>query len=753
MNNKRLIDSRHGSLNKQTAQTSDNGGSYSRFGSLNSDIIPTPYELMRQRNCKTEKVMKGERYPSIRPPVSKCSYEQSKNYLYESVDQGGCFDPNTKGQDALRIWKMSPHKSTLKFYGVADGHHLPEADKFNRTLTTSLKHASGSRRPAPKPPVPPVPTRPPHPAAPCQPYILNRKTLKEELQRMPIARQKLNPKEAFSMLFCDKRPDPMDPLGVEAATDKMVSLREALDMAKPEKPPKHGLRRKHWYCPSKCGEPENKCTAFEWAQYKLNPRPYDQAFLKWFLDQKVPLEREPHDYDELYKRFQGCFEVKPQPDPDCVAMTKCCPDMIKEAKDECGVEVGVGEGGGGGGGGGGVGGGGPGSGSGGGAHKEGGDKGGTGGKGQPGSGHGPESGSQQAKDKEKEKGQTSGDKENAEKDKGKDTAKDKDKNKEKDTDKDAGKDTGGNIQKEDKEKDKDKGKDKDKNMGKDKDKDTDKGKDTDAEKGKDKGKDKGKGKGKDKNEDEDQKQKHNPADPDQENSKKPTKPLKPPKQPKPPLESTTDTSTRNISSFDMRDSDEIPIRHEIVEAEEDETAKEAVEPKPKPPPTAKPPKKKPPGKKPPFYKPIEKPEKEKPEKVEEKEDKESCPPCPPVGCACTICDCLYGNKIPISTTMQSIMAEEKVREKREYLRRMRHREYMECTGEKSLVPQHKVDSISCDNCFCRNPKIAEYCECLAALHHLQRLLGKERHRIVNNELIFNLDDLRQRITKRMCKCL
>ncbi|XP_043662755.1 bromodomain-containing protein 4 [Drosophila teissieri] len=732
MSNKRSIDSRHGSPNKPNMQTSDNGGSCSGFGSLNSDIIPTPYELMRQRNCKTEKVMKGERYPSIRPPVSKCSYEQSKNYLYESVDQGGCLDPNTTDQDALRIWKMSPHKSTLKFYGVADGLHLPEADKFNRTLTTSLKHASGSRRPAPKPPVPPVPMRPPQPAAPCQPYILNRKTLKEELQRMPIARQKLNPKEAFSMLFCDKRPDPMDPLGVEAATDKMVSLREALDMAKPEKPPKHGLRRKHWYCPSKCGEPENKCTAFEWAQYKLNPRPYDQAFLKWFLDQKLPLEREPHDYDELYKRFQGCFEVKRQPDPDCVAMTKCCPDMIKEVQDECGVEVGVGEGGGGGGAGGG--GGGPGSGSGGGAQKEGGDNGGTGGKGQPGSGHGPER-SQQAKDKEKEKGQTSGDKEDAGKDKSKDTAKDKDKNKEKDT----GKDTGGNIPKEDKEKDKDKDK------GKDKDKDTD------AEKGKDKGKDKGKGKGKDKNEDEDQKhKKHNPADPDQERSMKPTKP---PKQPKPPLESTTDTSTRNISSFDMEDSDEIPIREEIVEVEENEPAKAAEEPKPKPPPTGKPPKKKPPSKKPPFLKPIEKPPKEKPEKVEEKEDNETCPPCPPVGCACSICDCLYGNKIPISTTMQSIMAEEKVREKREYLRRMRHREYMECTAEKSLVPQHKVDSISCDNCFCRNPKIAEYCECLAALHHLQRLLGKERHRIVNNELIFNLDDLRQRITERMCKCL
>ncbi|XP_033173973.1 mediator of RNA polymerase II transcription subunit 1.1 [Drosophila mauritiana] len=705
MSNKQSMGSRRGSHNMRTIRTCD-------IGTLDTDIIHTPYELMRQRNCKTEKVMQWERYASIRPPVSKCSNDQTRNYLSESVDQGGCLDPSTRGQDAVRIWQLSPHKSNLKFYGVADGLKLPEAVKFNRTLTTSLKHANGSRRPAPKPPVPPEPKRPPQPVSLCQPYILNQQTLKEELQRMPIARQKLNPKEAFSTLFCEKREDPMDPLGVMAATNQIISLREALDMAKPEIPPKHGLRRKHWYCPSKCGEPENKCTVFEWARYKLNPQPYDKAFFKWFQDQKVQLEREPHDYDELYKRFQACFEEKPQPDPECVAMAKCCPDMIKETKDECGV-------------------GGGGTGSGGGAHNT------EEGNGQPGSGvSGPEGVPQAGKDKEKEKEKVkkSGDLGDTEKDK------------ETDKSKNTGKDNEKN--KEDKEKEKDKGKDKvqdkDKVKDKDKDADTDKGKDTDEDKGKNKAKDKGKSK-EDKNNDTDHnKKKKNVADPDQEHMK----PKHPGKQPKPPIENTTDTSTRDLSSFVSRDSGKISNQGDIIKQEGDPSAKDGVEDKPTQPSSTKPHNKKPASKKPPKGKTGE----EKPQKADEKEVKESCPPCPPVGCACTICDCLYGTKIPISPKMQSIMAEEKLREKREYLRRMRHRAYMECTGEKPLVPQHKVDPISCDNCFCLNPKISEYCECLGALQHLQRLLGKERHRIVNNELIFNLDDLRQRIANRMCKC-
>lgn len=712
MSNKQSIDSRRGSHNKRTIRTSD-------IGTLDTDIIHTPYELMRQRNCKAEKIIKWERYPSIRPPVSKCSNDQTRNYLSESVDQGGCLDPSTKGQDAVRIWKLSPHKSTLKFYGVADGLKLPEAVKFDRTLTTSLKHANGSRRPVPKPPVPLEPKRPPQPVSLCQPYILNRQTLKEELQRMPIALQKLNPKEAFNTLFCEKREDPMDPLGVEAATNQIVSLREALDMAKPETPSKHGLRRKHWYCPSKCGEPENNCTVFEWAQYKLNPPPYDKAFFKWFQEQKVQLEREPHDYDELYKRFQACFEEKGQPDPECVAMAKCCPDMIKETKDE----YGVGEGG---------------TGGGGGTHntKE--------GDGQTGSGvSGPEGVSQSGKDKGKGRVKKSDDLGDTEKDKetdkSKSTGKDNEKNKEdKEKENDKGKD-----KVKDNEKEKDKGRDKVKD--KDKDADTDKGKGTDEDKGKHNAKDKDKSKEKDKNNDTNQNnKKKNIADPDHEQ----LKPKHPGKQPKPPIENTTDTSTHNISSFISRDSDKISIQEDIIKEKGDPSAKDGVEDKPTQPSSTKPHNKKPASKKPPKGKTGE----EKPQKVDEKEVKESCPPCPPVGCACTICDCLYGTKIPISPKMQSIMAEEKLREKREYLRRMRHRAYMDCTGEKPLVPQHKVDPISCDNCFCLDPKISEYCECLRALQHLQRLLGKERHRIVNNELIFNLDDLRQRIANRMCKC-
>jgi len=277
---------------------------------------------------------------------------------------------------------------------------------------------------------------------------------------MPIARQKLHPKEAFGTLFCEKTQDPMDPLGVEAATTRMVSLREALDMARPEKPPNHGLRRNHWYCPAKCGERENKCTDYEWAKYKLDSRPYDEAFHKWFLDQKAPPDNEPHDYDELYRRFQACFEVKPQPDPDCMAMAKCCANVFKELYEEGG-------GGAGGGGAGGWGGDGE-TGEGGGGPKK------DGQKGQPG-GPGPEGTNRPEKDKDK----GDGDKEDIEKDKTKGKGKGTDKDKETEKDKEGDK------------KDKDKKKEKIQDPDKGKDKDLDKeGKDQ-KEKGKGKGKNKG----------------------------------------------------------------------------------------------------------------------------------------------------------------------------------------------------------------------------------------------------------------------
>ncbi|XP_017046172.2 uncharacterized protein LOC108091466 [Drosophila ficusphila] len=215
-----MQDERPNSFNtrRDSAQT---GGHCDPFGTQNSDFMPRTYEVMRQRNCKTEKFIPFERYSSIRPPVSKCSYDETKNLLLESVDEAGCFEARSKDQDALNVWKLSPYKQSLSYYGVADGLSQPEAVKFNRTLTSSLKHASGSRkRGGRQPKVPPTPQRPPQPAPVCQPYILNRQTLGAELQAMPVVRQKLDPKTALEMVYCEKPPNPEDPLGVDEVSPK-----------------------------------------------------------------------------------------------------------------------------------------------------------------------------------------------------------------------------------------------------------------------------------------------------------------------------------------------------------------------------------------------------------------------------------------------------------------------------------------------------------------------------------------------------
>ncbi|XP_017086881.2 uncharacterized protein [Drosophila bipectinata] len=624
-------------------------------------VIPSPYEMMRQRNCKAAKFTRGEKYLNIRPPESKCNHEQSVAFVEEVVEEGRYCMGNAVVDDALAMWDQAENKRALKYYGVGDPLYLPEAVSFNRVLSKSIKHASMKVK-RKGPPPPPAPPHPPQPVPVCQPYILNREALKAELQKMPTVQRKLQPAAAFEMLYCNKAVDPQDPFGVNEDI-KMISLEEALDMKRPVRPPKHGLRRNHWYCPPLCGGPENSCTAYEWAKYKLDPRPYDEEFQKWYAAQVFPNEEEPHNYDQLYERFLKCFDMKPFPDPECVAMAKCCPEKAKTDDQSTG--------------------------------------GGNGGKGGDG-GDGGEGGSGGDADEGVKRpvrpvrppvkpagdGDGDGDKGDGDGD-GKDKGKDKDK--------------GDEPGAKDKTKP-DKGKDKS---------DGDEGGDGAKEKDKDKDKDKGKDKGKDKD-------------------KGKIKDIETPQLPK--QESNLSMRTPQGSGTKGFNSDIFGDRQPYRPGDE--------KPKlPKP----KPGKGKGKGKGKNKGKGDEKPP------SEPKGPK--CPTCPPDGCPCSICDCLYPKKDEDSPIMKCLMRKDKERQLREYLRIMRHREYMRCRGEYHVACQNKADPIAIDDCFCKNPKIAEYCDCLGALQQLQQLLGKRRNPIVNNELLFNLDDLRARVAQRMCDCL
>jgi len=122
-------------------------------------------------------------------------------------------------------------------------------------------------------------------------------------------------------------------------------------------------------------------------------------------------------------------------------------------------------------------------------------------------------------------------------------------------------------------------------------------------------------------------------------------------------------------------------------------------------------------------------------------------------CPCEICEFMKRRKVePDSPLIRKLKRDEKRRELRDYLKRMCHRQYIRYKTPEYLAPAHRCDPIQCDNCFCTNPKLGEYCDCLDAMQKLQKLLSP-KHRIVDNELLFNVRDLKDRVCGRFCECL
>ncbi|XP_016956612.1 uncharacterized protein LOC108029056 isoform X2 [Drosophila biarmipes] len=296
---------------------------------------PTMYQWMRWSNCKTHKPHLQETYPTILPPISRCDDAKTLGYIEDALLANKCNRLNEHREDVLTVWNYSPQKETLAWYGVGSEYHTPQAAFFDRALQKSLKAASLLPKPPKKSNIKPkwqIKPKTPEPGA----YILNRRCLKAKLDKMPNVRRQLKPSNAFSWLHCPQPADPEHPFEDNADFPE-ISREQAMDMAKPEKPPKHGLRRKHWYCPPKCGEAENKCTDYEWAKYKLDSRPYDEAFQREMDARHAAKPAEPRNYEELYKSLVTCFVQDPNGKDDlCEALEKCCKDPTDPPSQGCG---------------------------------------------------------------------------------------------------------------------------------------------------------------------------------------------------------------------------------------------------------------------------------------------------------------------------------------------------------------------------------------------------------------------------------
>jgi len=283
----------------------------------------TPYDVMRNHNCKTARFLNKETYPSIRPPVSMCSNAQTMEWLADAVEENGCARPfgTEQNDDILEVWKQSPNKHTLAFYGIVSEIPNPEAIKFNEVVTDCLNKVNGIEKDKKQKSMKREERRKKS-IKPKGPFVLNRYELMSKLNNMPTIQRKLNSKNALSWLTC---PDPEDPEfpfmddGIRAP-----SLKAVLGMEKPRRPKKHGIRRKNYHCELQCGIPGNKCTEYEWMKYKQDPLPYEVAFEIEMSQMQGEPDPEPRNYDELYSHLVGCFKKTLDKSPNCKIYKKCC---------------------------------------------------------------------------------------------------------------------------------------------------------------------------------------------------------------------------------------------------------------------------------------------------------------------------------------------------------------------------------------------------------------------------------------------
>ncbi|KAL7740801.1 hypothetical protein ACLKA6_013653 [Drosophila palustris] len=619
----------------------------------------TPNELIRMHNCKTHFYQNGETYPSIRPTLYRCSVAKTAEALVDALEDNCCGRPfDMEQDDIMEVWKQSPHKNTLSFYGIGStGIPQPEAIVFNRVMAQCLEKVN-----APEPLKEEIPrpkkSRLPKESRICGNLVLNRPLLAVKISKMPTVQQKLNVKH----IHCPRPAIKSQPFSDNSPkTEPAKSVKSV---------------RKIHYCDLKCGIPENKCTALEWMKYQGDPQPYEAAFEREMAEMEAEVEPEPRNYDELYEELITCFEADSKADPLCEIYKKCCTKLKPEDEEEEGGAGGAGG------------------------------AGGTGGKKKP----------------KPDDGKTGKDK----------TGKDK-----------TGKDKTG--------KDKDKpGQDEDKRdkskPGKGKPSKDKAGKEAD-EANESEGKDKAKDKDKDKDKNKD-KWKQGESGSDIETGKKtkvPNYESDEDKKQKPTTDVSKAPSVSGISTADKSDAK--------LETEQ------PVEGQKKPP---KPPKKtgqdKPGtrGDKPSFYKKPTHHHKPAHGINADKSDAERQPP-PPKDCPCEICEFMKRRDRESDTPLiRQMKLQEKRRKLRVYYTQMCQRQRDEkCAAPELRAPLHKCDPIECDDSFCHNPKLAEYSDCLRAMHELQKLLGP-KHRIVDNELVFNLDqleDLRRRVCRRFCACL
>ncbi|EDW03276.1 uncharacterized protein LOC122322411 [Drosophila grimshawi] len=255
------------------------------------------YDAMQVQNCKTFNYRNKEMYPSIRPPVSPCSPDLTAQWLAHALEDNGCERPfDMENDDIVEVWKRSPKKDSLRFYGIGSAIHKPEAIVFNQLISKCLDKVN---RPKPKTIKPK--TIPPesenYPERTSENYVLNRQKLQSKIDRKPAVREVVDASNALNWFYCPF-----------SQSQPKVSLRNALDMERPGPKPKQRLKRKHKYCEPQCDIPENKCTEFEWSKSQQDTKAYQDAYKIEMARLAKECDTDQLSYDELYSDLITCLK-------------------------------------------------------------------------------------------------------------------------------------------------------------------------------------------------------------------------------------------------------------------------------------------------------------------------------------------------------------------------------------------------------------------------------------------------------------
>ncbi|XP_032584902.1 uncharacterized protein LOC6577361 [Drosophila mojavensis] len=606
----------------------------------------TPYDLMRMLNCKPADYRDDEIYPSIRPPVSQCCPALTAEYLMDTLREGGCerhFD--MEKDDVVEVWRRSPNKESLGYYGVGTGIHKPEAVLFNQAIAESLKKVNPPEPPKPKEPEKPPPDKVVEPPGYA---VLNRPKLAVKVRKMPTVQEAVSAVGALRWVYC-----PRDREQAFPPTEPHFPIEKALDMEKLPGKSKQDLKQKDKYCELQCHIPENTCTQLEWMKYKEDQKSYEEKFKKEMEELEEEMRMEVAWEIEKKKQQQmgqGGFGpssfAPPGFIPDGAASRDVGPGTLGSTPYiPPGVDAG---------------------------------------------GILPRKGKLPSMTLGRPSARKSRFKQ----------PKDYDElynvlvplfehdDKQEHTDAyekciDVLKDGGSKIS----------------------------------------------FVSEDSSSDDNKKRRSTKR---RKSSVKKTKtvkerPLRPMKK---SIESVislpeTEPDKGGGSFMTPRQTLTTGMHKSSSESESDTTKKTRKKRK-----------------------------KGKGKGGGKGKGKDGSGG---IECPCEICSFLKRRSEEtesplIQQMLQDMKRENKIRELRDYYKQMCHCEYMKYRKPEYPAPQHKCDAIQCDNTFCANPKLAEYCDCLDAMENLKKLLGP-KHCIVNNELLFNINDIQERISRRLCECL